>query len=240
MAPARAHWRGRALRAVLFDLDGTLLDTVEAISAALNRALAERGLDTVPVEQVRRMIGRGAPMLIVRALAHLGVQLESAEQAQLLQRYLAHYHDIESGAQSSDALYAGVRECLRSLAAIDLRLAVVTNKPQQISIGLLRRLDLNRWIDAVIGGDSCERRKPDPQPLLLACQALQVVSSDALMIGDSINDVQAARAAGMPVLCVPYGYNEGNDPRELPCDSLVETLADVPRLLTEQWAPPTR
>jgi phosphoglycolate phosphatase len=228
------------LRAVLFDLDGTLLDTAEAISAALNQALAERALPAVPVEQVRRMIGRGAPMLIVRALAHLGVRLDAADQAQLLQRYLAHYHDIESGAHSSDALYAGVRECLRSLAAIGLRLAVVTNKPQQISIGLLRRLGLDKWIHAVIGGDSCARRKPDPQPLLLACEALQVASSDALMIGDSITDVQAARAAGMPVLCVPYGYNEGNDPRALPCDSLVETLADVPRLLTDEWAPQTR
>lgn len=225
---------------MLFDLDGTLLDTVEAISAALNRALAEDGLQAVPAAQVRRMIGRGAPMLITRALAYLGVKLDRADQAQLLQRYLAHYRDIEAGARSSDALYAGVPECLRVLDAMGLRLAVVTNKPQQISAGLLQRLGLSAWIGTVIGGDSCQLHKPDPQPLLLACQSLQVAADEALMIGDSINDVQAARAAGMPVLCVPYGYNEGNDPRELPCDGLVETLADVPGLLTGEWALPTR
>ncbi|MGH8232099.1 MAG: HAD-IA family hydrolase, partial [Steroidobacteraceae bacterium] len=178
-----------------------------AISAALNLALTEQGLQAVPVAQVRRMIGRGAPILIERALTHLGAQLDPAKQSQLLQRYLAHYRDIESGARSSDALYAGVPECLRALDAMGLRLAVVTNKPHQISAGLLQRLGLNTWIGTVIGGDSCPLHKPDPQPLLLACQLLQVASAETLMIGDSINDVQAARAAGMPVLCVPYGYN---------------------------------
>jgi phosphoglycolate phosphatase len=240
VASARPRWRDRPLRAVLFDLDGTLLDTVEAIAAALNRALTERDLRAVAVAQVRRMIGRGAPLLIARALAHLNVELDAAGQAQLLQRYLQHYHDIESGAQASDALYDGVSECLRALDAMGLRLAVVTNKSQQISAALLARVGLSAWIRAVIGGDSCERRKPDPQPLLLACQLLQVNCGEALMVGDSINDVQAARAAGMPVLCVPYGYNEGNDPRELPCDRLVETLAEVPGLLANEWALHTR
>ncbi len=80
-------------------------------------------------------------------------------------------------------------------------------------------------------GDSCERRKPDPQPLLFACESLGVPTSRALMVGDSINDVQAARGARIPIVCVPYGYNEGQDPRALPCDVLIESLADLPPML---------
>jgi len=83
----------------------------------------------------------------------------------------------------------------------------------------------------VVGGDSCERRKPDPQPLQFACAALRIEPSDALMVGDSVNDVLAARAARLPVVCVPYGYNEGGDPRELPCDAFIETVAELPALL---------
>jgi len=91
----------------------------------------------------------------------------------------------------------------------------------------------------LIGGDTCERRKPDPQPLQLACESLRVETTRALMVGDSINDVLAARAAGLPVVCVPYGYNEGTDPRQLPCDAFIETLAELPELLTGARAPPT-
>jgi phosphoglycolate phosphatase len=83
----------------------------------------------------------------------------------------------------------------------------------------------------VVGGDSCERRKPDPQPLHFACDAMRVESAEALMVGDSLTDVLAARAAGIPVVCVPYGYNEGRDPRSLPCDAFIETLADLPALI---------
>ena len=95
----------------------------------------------------------------------------------------------------------------------------------------MRLLGLISWVDLVVGGDTCERRKPDPQPLLFACASLQVAPTQTLMVGDSTNDVQAARAAGIPVLCVLHGYNEGQDPRTLPCDALVEHLGDLPGML---------
>jgi phosphoglycolate phosphatase len=85
----------------------------------------------------------------------------------------------------------------------------------------------------VVGGDSCDRRKPDPQPLNFACNALRVDPTQALMVGDSLNDVLAAHAAGLPVVCVPYGYNEGNDPRGLPCNAFIESLADLPEMLLD-------
>jgi phosphoglycolate phosphatase len=217
---------------VLFDLDGTLLDTLDAIAAALNQALAERSLAPLAVAEVRVMIGRGGPALIERALRRLGTTLEQSDQAALLERYFLHYEHIESGAEHSARIYPGAGECLRQLHQLQLPLAVVTNKQQHLARGLLERLGLSEYVNVLIGGDSCERRKPDPQPLQVACEALGVEPAQALMVGDSINDVLAARAAGMHVVCVPYGYNEGNDPRALPCDAFVETLAELPALLT--------
>jgi phosphoglycolate phosphatase len=217
---------------VLFDLDGTLLDTVDAITFALNQALAERSLAGLPVSEVRSMIGRGGPMLIERALARLGAALDQSEQASLLERYFQIYEHIESGAEHSARVYPGAADCLRQLHGLQLQLAVVTNKQQHLARGLLARLGLGQWIQVLIGGDSCARRKPDPQPLQVACEAMRVPTSQALMVGDSITDVLAARAAGVPVVCVPYGYNEGNDSRQLPCDGFVDTLAQLPALLT--------
>jgi phosphoglycolate phosphatase len=215
----------------LFDLDGTLLDTVAAISTGLNRALAEQGLGPVPQAQVRDMIGGGGPILIARALAWLGVALHEGDQAALLQRYFLHYERIETGAGHSARIYPGATDTLERLHRLGLKLAVVTNKPQRLAFGLLQRLGLTQWLQVVLGGDSCERRKPDPQPLLFACERLGVPPAHTLMVGDSINDVKAARGANIAVVCVPYGYNEGQDPRELPCDALIDTLADLPGLL---------
>jgi phosphoglycolate phosphatase len=223
---------------VLFDLDGTLLDTVDAITAGLNEALAERRLASLPAAEVRDMIGRGAPILIARAMARLGMPVDDAVQAALLQRYFVHYERIEASDERGARAYPGAADGLGELHRLGLQLAVVTNKQQQFAAGLLRRLGWGEWIQVVIGGDSCERRKPDPQPLQAACEALQVEPAQALMVGDSANDVLAARAAGLPVVCVPYGYNEGADPRQLPCDAFVETLAELPALLTGARARP--
>jgi phosphoglycolate phosphatase len=220
------------LHAVLFDLDGTLLDTVAAISSGLNQALAEQQLGPLPQAQVREMIGRGGPILITRALAWLGVAMDAAGQAALLQRYFLHYERIETGDEHSAHIYSGATDALEQLKRLGVKLAVVTNKPQRLAFGLLQRLGLTQWIQVVVGGDSCERRKPDPQPLQVACVAMGTEPAHALMVGDSVNDVLAAHAAGMPVVCVPYGYNEGRDPRQLPCDAFVDTLAELPALLS--------
>ena len=117
---------------------------------------------------------------------------------------------------------------------------MVTNKQHRFAAALLERLGFSDWVDVVVGGDTCARRKPDPQPLLFACESLRVAPSESLMVGDSVNDVQAARAAGIPVVCVSYGYNEGRDPRTLDCDVLVDSLAELPGLLNVRRAPPQR
>ena len=231
LTPSEPRWKGRSLAALLIDLDGTLLDTADDISRALNRALAEKKLKGLTLDQASNLIGRGAPMLISRAVECLGVPMDAAEQAALTERFYFHYDQLHVLDESSARPYPGVAQGLELLHGLGLRLAVVTNKQKHFASALLERTKLSQWVDVVVGGDSCERRKPDPQPLHFACNALRVEASQTLMVGDSSNDVTAARAAGMPVICVTYGYNEGSDPRELPCDAFLESLADLPPML---------
>ncbi len=216
---------------MLFDLDGTLLDTVADISRALNRALAAQQLASLAVEEVRTLIGRGAPTLIARALARLGAAAARADPGRLLEQFQLHYRQIQQHEELQARVYPGVAEGLAALHALRLRLAVVTNKPTAAADALLQRVGLARWIDVVVGGEGDAPLKPHPQPLLRACAQLEVTPLQALMVGDSMSDVQAARAAGMRIICVPYGYSEGLDPRSLPCDGFVDSVAHIPGLL---------
>ncbi len=233
------HWLGRPLHAVLFDLDGTLVDTATDIALALGLALAEQRLPALPVAAVRTMIGRGAAVLVERALDSCGAQLADDAQRALLASYHHHYaalHDELQGGGSTARAYGGASDALAALHEFGLRLAVVTNKPQAVALRLLQRLGLSPWFDLVVGGDNADAagRKPGGEPLLHACDAMGVAPQHALMVGDSAVDVAAARAAGMPVLCVPYGYNEGTDARALEADGFVDTLAELPGRLTQR------
>jgi phosphoglycolate phosphatase len=228
---AAARWRGRPLSAVLFDLDGTLLDTVADIALALNRTLIEHGCESLAESDVCRLVGRGAPSLVERAAAAQGRSFDATALAAVLERFFHHYGELEASNEDRARPYPGAVESLRMVHEAGLRTAVVTNKQRRFSDALLARLGLAPWVDIVVGGDSCARRKPDPQPLLFACELLGVPPAESLMVGDSVNDVQAARAAAIPVICVSYGYNEGRDPRTLDCDALLDSLAQLPGLL---------
>lgn len=225
------HWRGTRLDAVLLDLDGTLLDTAGDIGTVLNLALADRQLGPLPVATVRTLIGRGAPSLVGRALQLLGTPAQEVDVETMLGRFCAHYEGLYAGDGGTATPFPGVLEGLRALHAAGLKLAVVTNKQRRFALQVLGRLDLLRWFEAVVGGDTSGQRKPDPRPLHHACELLGVDGRHALMVGDSAIDVRAARAAGMPVVCVPYGYNEGQAASALECDALVPTLAQLPALL---------
>jgi phosphoglycolate phosphatase len=224
-------WRGMPLRGVLLDLDGTLLDTVEDIAKALNRALADMHFASLTTAQVRDMIGGGAPTLINRAVVRLGTEICVADHTMLLERFEFHYGQLHRLKQSRARVYPGVAQGLRELHELGLSLAVVTNKAKPWAVELLFEADLGKWIDYVVGGECCPHRKPSPDPLLFACSALEIDPCEALMVGDSRNDVVAARAAEIAVVCVPYGYNEGRHPRELACDAFIESLAHLPRIL---------
>ena len=206
------------VNAVLFDLDGTLMHTAPDITTAVNQMLAARRLPALSEAQVTNLIGRGSPVLIVRVFNTLGVQISPAERLGALQVFQDCYEDVVG---SRARPFPGVAEALVRLRDMDLKLAVVTNKYHRFAIKLLRQFHLASLFDLVIGGDTLAARKPDPQPILHACDSLGVPVSQSLYVGDSPIDVEAARAAGMSVFCVPYGYNEGVPVDSAECDALV-------------------
>lgn len=201
------------IRAVLVDLDGTLMDTAPDLAAAANGMRAESGLPPLPVERIATFVGKGADVLVHRALTDALEGIAPAERfGAARDAFYRHYHRVNGTAA---VLFDGARDALAQLRAAGLRLACVTNKPREFTVPLLARMRLDVAFDAIVAGDDVPQKKPHPALLLAACAALGVPAPQAVMIGDSINDALAARAAGMPVLLVETGYNEGEPVRTL-------------------------
>jgi phosphoglycolate phosphatase len=219
------------VRAVLIDLDGTLLDTIPDLAEAANRTLAEIGRARLPIDTVRTYIGKGIPVLVKRCLTgHLddNIEPDAAELARALPIFKRHYADV-NGAQTT--IYPKVIEGLVAMRDKGLHLACITNKAGEFTLPLLARTGLAAYFPVVVSGDTAPEKKPHPAPLLHACAAFGVSPNQAVMIGDSTNDALAGRNAGCRVLCVPYGYNEGCDVHDIDCDAIVDSLLDAAALL---------
>jgi phosphoglycolate phosphatase len=209
------------LKAALIDLDGTLLDTVPDLAWAANRMLAELGLKLLPEEVVQQFIGQGIERLVSRCIDAAG---DGSRLDEALESFSRHY-ERESGVRTRH--FPNVTEGLAALTEQGLLLACVTNKAERFTRPLLRRCGLTDRFQAVVCGDQVARLKPAPDAFLEACGRLRVTPGEAIVIGDSRNDVVAARAAGCPVICVAYGYTEGLPMESLGCDALVEDLMDA-------------
>ncbi|WP_200955842.1 phosphoglycolate phosphatase [Massilia sp. Root418] len=221
----------RGVKAAIIDLDGTMLHTMPDFQVAINRMLAETGLQPLSVAQIELMVGKGSEHLIRSVLA---VYAGAAEVEQrfpaAMKAYQRHYLDI-NGEHST--LYPDVAAGLDALRAHGLRLACVTNKPVSFARPLLEQKGLAGYFEVLYGGDSLAQKKPHPLPLLQVCRDFALDPAQVVAIGDSSNDAQAARAAGCPVLTVPYGYNHGESIHDTDSDGIVDTLlhaADLIRL----------
>lgn len=216
----------RALKAVLLDLDGTLLDTLPDLAAAANAMRRELGMPELAYELIGTFIGKGVDNLVRRTLSgKLAIEVIPEDEFNRA-RSVFYRHYTELNGQSC-TFYPGVLEGIQAFVNMGVRLGVVTNKPTVFTLPLLERTNLAHHMSVVVCGDTCERRKPDPDPFLLACNTLSVSPTAALAIGDSINDALAARAAGCTVLAVPYGYNEGEPVESLPVDGIVESILEA-------------
>jgi phosphoglycolate phosphatase len=209
---------------VAFDLDGTLVDTAQDIVAALNFALAAEGCAALPFEEGRLLIGGGVRRLIERGLTAAGLEasperLTGAFDAFLV-RYSAHLAD-------ESRPYRGVIEALTTLRAEGLRLCVCTNKYTDLAVDLLERLDLSRFFDAVTGPQGAPAQKPDPRHLQAAIRAAGGEPGRAVMVGDAATDAGAARAAGVPLILMSYGYTD-IPAAELKPDILLDRFEEVP------------
>lgn len=214
-----------------------MVDTIGDFEVALNHTLSDLGLPPVERALIERTVGKGSEHLVRSVLAHqlalpqvagsssVALTWPQAQMIELaLERYQHHY-SFTNG-QYAD-VYPGVAAGLQALRASGLRLACLTNKPLSFARALLEIKGLDGHFAHVFGGDSFERKKPDPLPLLKTCEALGTAPAQTLMVGDSQNDALAARAAGCPVALVTYGYNHGDPIAQAPHDLLVDSLTEL-------------
>jgi phosphoglycolate phosphatase len=228
------------IQAAIIDLDGTMVDTLGDFEFALNRTLADLDLPPVTRSLVERTVGKGSEHLIRSVLAHQLALPEASVRACVTveglyepawQRYQHHY--LRCNGQNAQ-VYPGVQEALQALSQAGLTLACLTNKPLSFAKPLLKAKGLDGYFTQVFGGDSFERKKPDPLPVLKTCEALGAAVANTLMVGDSSNDAQAAQAAGCPVALVTYGYNHGRPVQETPAAAWLDSLAQLPQWLQTQ------
>ncbi|MFN0186907.1 MAG: phosphoglycolate phosphatase [Aquabacterium sp.] len=207
------------IRAAIVDLDGTMVDTIGDFEAALAATLAELQLPRIDRAFIERTVGKGSEHLIRQVLAHVGAQASWFDDA--MAAYQRHY--AACNGQHSQ-VYPGVVAGLQRMRSAGWALACLTNKPGRFARALLQIKGLDGHFAVVNGGDAFERKKPDPLPLLRTCDQLGLPPAAVLMVGDSANDVQAARAAGCPVVLVGYGYNHGQPAEAAGADAVVARL----------------
>lgn len=212
------------LRAVIFDLDGTIIDTAPDLHAYLADMLTELGHPVPRLEEVRPMIGDGARMLLRRGLEATGGAPAEVELDRLYADFLDRY---TRAPLRFGTTFEGLVELLEGLRRAGLKIGLCTNKPDAPTRRLLEELDLAHLFDAVVGGDVLPVRKPDPGHLEAVLERLGVAAGEALLVGDSRNDVEAARAAGVPVVVVSFGYTQV-PAADLGADLVIDRLSDLP------------
>jgi len=220
--------------AYIFDLDGTLVDTAPDLLATLNTILAQEGCGPVQASDLRLLVGRGARVLITQALKMYG---RSVEPARLEALYGAFLEDYGSHVAAASRPFPGVEETLAALRAAGVRMGVLTNKPHEPTVKLMRELKLDGYFGAIYGQGVKPYLKPDPRLFEAIVDDLGGAGAGAAMVGDSITDVQTARAAGVPVLLVSYGYTP-EPAHTLGADAVVGDFREVPQAVARLMSRP--
>ena len=213
--------------AILFDLDGTLVDTAADLAGAVNRALKTIGRPPVPIAVVKSMIGGGFPNLVMKALEHTGGPLPEAQLGPFVEKSR---DDYEAHVADSSKLYPGVAEALRALSMRGAVMGVCTNKPSGPSKKLLAALGIDKYLPVLVGGDSLPVKKPHPKMALETLKRLNATVDSAVLVGDSETDVKLARAAKLQVILVEGGYSE-TPVKSLGADLVIRTMAQLPQYL---------
>lgn len=216
-------------RVVLFDLDGTLVNTGPDIAVAINSMLADMGRKPYSVDRILDWVGEGAPRLVERALVG-GKEGRPGDDE--FQRGLALFYDhYAAGICVRSKPYPHARRVLDELHASGIRVGCVTNKPERLTRLLLDALALAPVFDVVVGGDTLEFKKPRPEPIQYACRVLDLGPEDAVYVGDSLTDCRAASAAGVPMIAVTYGYSQSADLTKASCAAMIDDLGALPDAL---------
>jgi phosphoglycolate phosphatase len=214
---------------VLIDVDGTLVDSVPDLAYCVDEMMDRLGMPRRGEDAVRQWVGNGVERLTRRALIN---QLDGEPDEALFQKAMPIFMDLyaENTSQRS-CLYPGVEEGIAYLKRAGYRLGCVTNKAEQFTIPLLTDLGIIDHFEIVVSGDTLPKKKPDPMPLLHAAEAMGVTPAESMMLGDSMSDVKAARAAGFQIVCMSYGYNHGVDIRDSEPDAVIDSMTELQGLL---------
>jgi phosphoglycolate phosphatase len=218
-----------ARTALVFDLDGTLVDSLPDLQSALNEMLRGLGRRLLAPAEVQVMIGDGTPALVTRALSATGGKEPNVDFEAAHQKFLGTY---QAAPTKLSRLYPGVRDTLESLRNSGARLAICTNKPQAATVAVLNGFGIAAYFNAVLGGDTVEFKKPDPRHLLAAIDRVGATTNHAVMIGDNENDYAAARAAGVPVILMRYGYLRV-PPETVSPDAWLDHFVDIPQTVAK-------
>ncbi|MGB5224546.1 MAG: phosphoglycolate phosphatase [Arenicellales bacterium] len=218
------------VRMVMIDLDGTLINTAPDLADCVNIMLERMGRDPWPLDKVSGWIGNGVSRLVKRALTDsMDGEPDSDDYEKAYALFLEAYgENVSAKSRPYDGVVAG----LEKLKNMGFRLACVTNKAEAFTLPLLADLELDGYFELVVSGDSLPRKKPDPLPLTHACEYFGITPDQGILIGDSANDVKAAIAAGMPVICVNYGYNQGVDLTTLQTQGVIDSLDKLDQQLS--------
>jgi phosphoglycolate phosphatase len=220
-----------AVKAVVIDLDGTLLHTAPDLAEAASRMAAELGLPPIGLDEIKTYIGNGVSRLVKRVLTR---DMDAEPDAELFARALPVYEKhYTEGVSRESRPFPGVVEGLQALKQAGYRVACITNKAEKFTVPLLKDTGLFDFFELILSGDTLPKKKPDPLPLLHACERFGITPDQLLLIGDSLNDAQAARAAGCHVFCVPYGYNRGRSVEELDVDAVVPSLLEASKRIVK-------
>ena len=210
---------------VLIDVDGTLVDSVPDLAYCVDAMMSELGMPERGEKRVRHWVGNGVERLVKRALVN---QLDGEPDEALFGKALPVFEALyRENTSKRSRLYQGVKEALDFLKTTGVRLGCVTNKASQFTLPLLQDLGVHDYFEIIICGDMVERKKPDPMPLLQAAEQLETEAKASMMLGDSMSDVNAARAAGFQIVCMSYGYNHGEDIQDYDPDAVIDSMTEI-------------
>jgi phosphoglycolate phosphatase len=218
---------------IVWDLDGTLVDSAPDLASALNTVLDKRGFFTLSIKEVRTMIGNGVPKLVERGFNAVGIRPDPAQLDELVALFVEEY---KACATDNTRPYPGVVEALQEIHGMNIPMGVCTNKPEAFTRQILEGLGLSGYFSSVVGGDSTGARKPDPEPVLACLLGLVSDPASSLMIGDSVHDVHAAHAAGVFIGVVPWGYRSA-PVEDLGADFILRDVTALPGMIREARQP---
>jgi len=213
---------------VFFDLDGTLIDSAEDLANSINFMLKSIGKNPYDIELIKTWVGNGATMLVKRALSgsfEVG-DIDENEFKKALNIFMEHY---KNNLCIKTQMYPGVKETLDKLKA--KKLAIITNKPFKFVTPILKEFKIDGYFGLILGGDSLDEKKPSKKPLLFACEKLNVSPSDTIMVGDSKNDILAAKRAGIKSIAITHGYSQGEDIKGLDADFVVDDIREILKVM---------